>query len=233
MCRQFGNLHGSMSTPKIMSQRRTRTKICGITRPEDGVIAATQGADAVGLVFYPPSPRYVEAEQAREVITALPPFVTTVGLFVDAAEEEVRALLNVVPLDLLQFHGNEEDAYCRSFGRPYIKAIRMTDGVDLNELVTRYASASALLLDSFQSGVPGGTGHAFDWARIPAGLEKPIILAGGLGPENVDEAIRTVRPYAVDISSGVEASKGIKDAAKIIAFMRGVERADGERKQAL
>jgi phosphoribosylanthranilate isomerase len=214
----------------MMSQTRTRTKICGITRPDDAVFAASQGADAIGLVFYPPSPRYVTAEQACDVIAALPPFVTTVGLFVDASEVDVRALLDKVPLDLLQFHGNEEDSYCQSFGRPYFKAIRMAQGVNLVEQAASYPSASALLLDSYQSGVPGGTGHAFDWARVPAGLDKPIILAGGLGTENIDEAIRTVRPYAVDVSSGVEAAKGIKDTAKIIAFMRGVERADGERK---
>ena len=210
-----------------MIQIRTRTKICGITRPEDGVFAASQGADAIGLVFYPPSPRYVSAEQACEVIVALPPFVTTVGLFVDATEAEVRTILDTVPLDLLQFHGSEDEVYCQSFGRPYLKAIRMADGVNLAEQAKRYPSASALLLDSYQSGVPGGTGHAFDWARIPEGLDKPIILAGGLGTENIDEAIRTVRPYAVDVSSGVEAAKGIKDTAKIIAFMRGVERANG------
>ena len=226
MCRQFGKLRGSMS---MLRHIRTRSKICGITRPEDGLAVASQGADAIGLVFYPPSPRYVTAEQACRVIAALPPFVTTVGLFVDAEEAEVRAILDEVPLDLLQFHGNEDAAYCQDFGRPYFKAIRMAEGVDLAEEAMRYASASALLLDSFEKGVPGGTGHAFDWARIPEGLEKPIILAGGLGPENIDEAIRTVRPYAVDVSSGVEAAKGIKDAEKIIAFMRGVERADGER----
>lgn len=222
-----------MITPKMMSQRRTRTKICGITRPEDGLFAAAQGADAIGLVFYPPSPRCVTVEQAREVLAALPPFVTTVGLFVDMQEAEVRRLITALPLDLLQFHGDEEDAYCRSFGRPYFKALRMVEGLDLAAEAARYASASALLLDSFQAGVPGGTGHAFDWARIPAGLTKPVILAGGLGPENVAAAIRQVRPYAVDVSSGVEAAKGIKDAEKIIAFMRGVERADGERKQTL
>jgi phosphoribosylanthranilate isomerase len=219
-----------MSITRMMSQTRTRTKICGITRPDDAVFAASQGADAIGLVFYPPSPRYVTAEQACDVIAALPPFVTTVGLFVDASEVDVRALLDKVPLDLLQFHGNEEDSYCQSFGRPYFKAIRMAQGVNLVEQAASYPGASALLLDSYQSGVPGGTGHAFDWARVPAGLDKPIILAGGLGTENIDEAIRTVRPYAVDVSSGVEAAKGIKDTAKIIAFMRGVERADGERK---
>ncbi len=226
MCLQFGKLCGSMSTPE---STRTRSKICGITRPEDGLLAASQGADAIGLVFYAPSPRYVSAQQAREVIGVLPPFVTTVGLFVDADEAEVRAVLNEVPLDLLQFHGNEDEAYCASFGRPYFKAIRMAEGIDLITEAARFSSASALLLDSYQKGVPGGTGHAFDWARIPDGLEKPIILAGGLGPENVEEAIRTVRPYAVDVSSSVEAAKGIKDADKIIAFMRGVERADGKR----
>jgi phosphoribosylanthranilate isomerase len=214
-----------MSMPE---QRRTRSKICGITRPEDGLLAASQGADAIGLVFYGPSPRNVTREQARAVIDALPPFVTTVGLFVDAGDVEVRAILDEVPLDLLQFHGSEEEGYCRSFGRPYLKAVRMAEEVDLMAEAKRYSSANALLLDSYQKGVPGGTGHAFDWARIPQGLEKPVILAGGLGPENVEEAIRTVRPYAVDVSSGVEAAKGIKDAEKIIAFMRGVERADGE-----
>lgn len=209
-------------------QRRTRSKICGITRPEDGLIAASQGADAIGLVFYRPSPRFVTLGQAQSIIEALPPFVTTVGLFVDAEETEVRAVLDAIPLDLLQFHGHEEEAYCRSFGRRYFKAIRMAEEVDLVEEAVRYASASALLLDAFQQGVPGGTGHAFDWAWIPKGLSKPIILAGGLGPENIEEAVRKVRPYAVDVSSGVEAAKGIKDAEKIIAFMRGVERADGE-----
>ncbi len=226
MCRPSGKLRGSMST---FQQTRTRSKICGITRPDDALVAASQGADAIGLVFYPPSPRNVSVEQAQSVIAALPPFVTTVGLFVDADVADVRAILGEVPLDLLQFHGNEEEGYCCSFGRPYFKAIRMAEGVDLAAEAALYATASALLLDSFQKGVPGGTGHAFDWARIPQGLEKPIILAGGLGPENVEEAIRTVRPYAVDVSSGVEAAKGIKDAEKIIAFMRGVERADGEQ----
>lgn len=223
---QFGKLRGSMTMPK---QIRTRSKICGITRPEDAKTVASCGADAIGLVFYPPSPRNVSAEQAGKIINSLPPFVTTVGLFVDAAEIEVRSTLERVPLDLLQFHGDESEAYCSSFGRPYVKAIRMAEGVDLAAESARFHSASALLLDSFQKGIPGGTGHAFDWARIPEGLDKPVILAGGLEPDNVEAAIRTVRPYAVDVSSGVEAAKGIKDADKIIAFMRGVEKADGER----
>jgi phosphoribosylanthranilate isomerase len=209
-------------------QRRTRAKICGITRLEDGLAAAAAGADAIGLVFYEKSPRAVTAAQAARICAALPPFVTTVGLFVNAAEDEVGAVLSQAPLDLLQFHGDETAAYCRRFARPYIKAVRMADGVDLNTIAAEYGDARGLLLDSYQKGVPGGTGHAFDWARIPADLKMPIILAGGLGPDNVADAVRRVHPYAVDVSSGVERDKGIKDADKIIAFMRGVETADGD-----
>jgi phosphoribosylanthranilate isomerase len=208
--------------------RRTRAKICGITRIEDAIAAASAGADAIGLVFYAPSPRDVDIDRAAEICAALPPFVTTVGLFVNAAEEEVHGVLDSVPLDLLQFHGNESAAYCQRFSRPYIKAVRMAEGVDLNTVAAEYSGARALLLDSYQKGVPGGTGHAFDWARVPADLDKPVILAGGLDPDNVAGAIRQVHPYAVDVSSGVEADKGIKDAEKIIAFMRGVETADGD-----
>ena len=208
--------------------RRTRAKICGITRVEDALAAAFAGADAIGLVFYAPSPRDVAIERAAEICAALPPFVTTVGLFVNAAEDEVRGVLDKVPLDLLQFHGDETAAYCQRFSRPYIKAVRMAEGVDLNAVAGQYNGARALLLDSYQKGVPGGTGHAFDWARVPVDLDKPVILAGGLDPENVTGAIRQVHPYAVDVSSGVEAGKGIKDAEKIIAFMRGVETADGD-----
>ena len=208
--------------------RRTRAKICGITRVEDALAAAFAGADAIGLVFYAPSPRDVAIERAAEICAALPPFVTTVGLFVNAAEDEVRGVLDKVPLDLLQFHGDETAAYCQRFSRPYIKAVRMAEGVDLNAVAGQYNGARALLLDSYQKGVPGGTGHAFDWARVPVDLDKPVILAGGLDPENVTGAIRQVHPYAVDVSSGVEAGMGIKDAEKIIAFMRGVETADGD-----
>lgn len=207
---------------------RTRAKICGITRPRDGVIAAANGADAIGLVFYNQSPRAVNIEQAREVIAALPPFVTSVGLFVNAEVAEVERILAGVPLDLLQFHGDETPEYCRQFARPFIKAVRMVDGVDLELVAQQYAEARGLLVDSYQKGIPGGTGHTFDWARVPAGMDKPIILAGGLGPDNIEQAVRQVRPYAVDVSSGVEADKGIKDAEKIAAFMRGVNKADGE-----
>lgn len=209
-------------------KRRTRAKICGITRVEDALLAASAGADAIGLVFYAPSPRAVELGQAARICAALPPFVSTVGLFVNAAAEEVQGVLDKVPLDLLQFHGDETPDFCRGFSRPYLKAVRMAQGVDLHRVAQDYNDARALLLDSYQKGVPGGTGHAFDWARIPAGLNKAIVLAGGLNPENVAGAVRQVRPYAVDVSSGVEADKGIKDADKIIAFMRGVETADGD-----
>jgi len=208
--------------------RRTRAKICGITRVEDALAAVAAGADAIGLVFYAPSPRHVEPKQAAAICAALPPFVTTVGLFVNADEEEVRGVLNKVPLGLLQFHGDEKAEDCRRFARPWIKAVRMAEDVDLTAVAAEYHGAQALLLDSYQKGVPGGTGHAFDWARVPADLEMPVILAGGLGPDNVTDAIRQVHPYAVDVSSGVEQDKGIKDADKIIAFMRGVETADGD-----
>jgi phosphoribosylanthranilate isomerase len=212
-----------MSRPK-----RTRVKICGITRPEDGIAAASAGADAIGLVFYAKSPRHVTPQQARSIINALPPFVTTVGLFVDASRAEIEAVLNEVPLDTLQFHGEESPEFCASFSRPYFKAISMRDDIDLHSEAERFASASALLVDTFQAGVPGGTGVSFDWKRLPADLSKPLILAGGLNPDNVAQAIIQARPYAVDVSSGVEAAKGIKDAEKIAAFMRGVVKADVE-----
>jgi len=208
--------------------RRTRAKICGITREEDALAAAYAGADAIGLVFYAPSPRAVSCEQAASICAVLPPFVTTVGLFVNASEDEVQGVLDKVPLDLLQFHGDEPADYCQRFSRPWIKAVRMAESVNLTAVAAEYSGARALLLDSYQKGVPGGTGHAFDWARVPDDLVMPVILAGGLDPDNVAEAIHQVQPYAVDVSSGVEAGKGIKDADKIIAFMRGVDRADGD-----
>jgi phosphoribosylanthranilate isomerase len=223
--RRSGNLRGSMTTNK---QRRTRTKICGITRVEDGLAAASAGADAIGLVFHGASPRNVAVAQAAAICVALPPFVTTVGLFVDAAAETVNDVLRQVPLDLLQFHGDESAEYCRAFSRPYIKAIRMADDVDLHALAAEYRDARGLLLDAFHPGIPGGTGQTFDWERIPQTLAAPVILAGGLAPDNVADAVRSVHPYAVDVSSGVEAAKGIKDAAKIEAFIRGVNSADGD-----
>lgn len=211
---------------------RTRVKICGITRPEDGVAAARLGADAIGLVFYPQSPRAVSIEQAQAIVCALPPFVTVVGLFVDARPEQVRAVLEAVPIDLLQFHGDECGADCVGFGRPYIKAIAMRSGLDVNGYASAYPEAVGFLLDAHQDGVPGGTGQRFDWARVPSDFKRPVILAGGLNPNNVAEAIRGVRPYAVDVSSGVEVSKGIKDAAKIAAFLQEVQRVDTIEKSA-
>jgi phosphoribosylanthranilate isomerase len=197
-----------------------RVKICGITRVEDALAAAAAGADAIGLVFYAKSPRAVDIEQARVILAALPPFVTTVGLFVDAERSELERILASVPLDLLQFHGDESVQQCEAFGRPYIKALRVKAGDDIAAQVARYPSAQGILLDAYVEGVPGGTGEAFDWSLIPQALSKPLILAGGLRPDNVAEAVSRVRPYAVDVSGGVEASKGVKDVEKVGAFIR-------------
>ncbi len=205
---------------------RTRVKICGLTRAEDAREAARLGADAIGLVFYPKSPRAVNAEQALRVLQGLPPFVSVVGLFVDPTETDVRQVLERVPLDLLQFHGEEPAALCEGFGRPWIKAIRMREGIDLRAARQRYGAATGLLLDSYQPGVPGGTGVGFDWDRIPRELASEIVLAGGLTPANVASAVRSLRPYAVDVSGGVESAKGIKDPAKMAAFMREVRHGD-------
>jgi phosphoribosylanthranilate isomerase len=204
----------------------TRIKICGITRPEDARKAASLGVDAIGLVFYRPSPRAVTIEQAVKVVDSLPPFVSVVGLFVNAAREELNAVLDQVPVDLLQFHGEEQPEDCAGYNRPFIKAIRMRDGVDLEAEAARYVAASGLLLDAYQPGIPGGTGASFEWSRVPQGMEKPIILAGGLTPENVGEGIAQVQPYAVDVSGGVEAEKGVKDHARMAAFVRAVHQAD-------
>lgn len=197
-----------------------RVKICGITRVEDALAAAAVGADAIGLVFYAKSPRAVSAEQAQAIVAALPPFVTTVGLFVDIERAELQRILASVPLDLLQFHGDESAEQCEGFNRPYIKALRVKAGDDIAAQVDRYPGAKGILLDTYVEGVPGGTGEAFDWSLVPEGLNKPVILAGGLHPDNVALAVAQVRPYAVDVSGGVEASKGIKDAQKIGAFIR-------------
>jgi phosphoribosylanthranilate isomerase len=204
----------------------TAVKICGITRVEDGLAAARAGAHAIGLVFHPPSPRYVGAARAREVVERLPPFVTAVGLFVDPQPEDVCRVLGEVPLNLLQFHGDEAPEFCARFGLPYLKACRVAPVTDLLQYAALYRSAKALLLDGFDDGAHGGTGRSFDWGLIPRDLPLPVVLAGGLTPANVGEAIRAVRPWAVDVSSGVEQDKGIKDAAKIAAFMRGVRDAD-------
>ncbi|MDC7825451.1 phosphoribosylanthranilate isomerase [Pseudomonas sp. BLCC-B13] len=197
-----------------------RVKICGITRVEDALAAVAAGADAIGLVFYAKSPRAVDIEQARAILAALPPFVTSVGLFVDAERSELERILASVPLDLLQFHGDESVQQCEAFGRPYIKALRVKAGDDIAAQVARYPSAQGILLDAYVEGVPGGTGEAFDWSLIPQALSKPLILAGGLRPDNVAEAVSRVRPYAVDVSGGVEASKGVKDVEKVGAFIR-------------
>lgn len=204
---------------------RTRVKICGITRLEDAISAVSHGADAIGFVFYPASPRNISPQQAAAIQKSLAPFVACVGLFVDATEEEVRSVLSYVHLDILQFHGDETVEYCESFGLPYMKAVRVKADTNLLQCELNYSTAKALLLDTYQQGVPGGTGVAFDWALIPQEIAHRVVLAGGLNPENVTDAIQKVRPYAVDVSGGVELTKGIKDASKIAAFMRGVSNA--------
>ena len=201
-----------------------RIKICGITRVEDALAAAEAGADAIGLVFYAPSPRAVTAVQAADIIAALPPFVTTVGLFVDAEPDYVREVLGQVPLDVLQFHGDESDTYCRQFGRPFLKAVRVQCADQLADVASRWPGASGILLDSYKPGVPGGTGEVFDWTLVPLKREWNLVLAGGLTAGNVHQAIREMRPWAVDVSGGVEASKGIKDVANINAFVQEVKR---------
>ena len=205
---------------------RTAVKICGITRVEDALVAADCGAHAIGLVFYRPSPRYVDPDRAAEIVRALPPFITPVGLFVDADEDQVRDVAARSGVRLLQFHGAESPAFCARFSLPYMKAVRVRAGVDLLQYAHDFAGAKALLLDAFQEGLYGGTGAVFDWSLIPPALPLPVVLSGGLTPETVGEAIRRVKPCAVDVSSGVEAGKGIKDAAKIAAFIDGVRNAE-------
>ena len=210
----------------LVRPMRTRVKICGITRVEDALCAVRNGVDAIGLNFYPPSPRAISPQQAESITRHIPPFVTVVGLFVDAGRTRIAEILSQTRLDLLQFHGDESPQDCAGYNRPYIKAVRMRPGVDLHALSNRYREAAGLLLDTYQPGVPGGTGQAFQWDRIPEDLGRPIVLAGGLHAANVEQAVRRVRPYAVDVSGGVEREKGIKDSDKIAAFMRGVERAN-------
>ena len=206
-----------------ISINRTRVKICGITRKEDAQACVTAGADALGLVFYPDSPRSVSLTTAAEILSSLPAFVTTVGLFVNANSLDVQSVLAQIPLDCLQFHGDESPDFCEQFKRPYIKAIRVSEQTDLPVEAERFNRAQALLLDTYIAGIPGGTGQTFNWQLIPKKLSKPIILAGGLTPANVGEAIKTVAPYAVDVSGGVEASKGIKDKDKIKQFIHEVQ----------
>jgi phosphoribosylanthranilate isomerase (EC 5.3.1.24) len=211
--------------------QRTRVKICGLTRVSDIAAVVAAGADAVGFVFHPASPRAVTPEQAAQLCRALPPFVTAVGLFVDARPEAIAATLEQVPLDLLQFHGDESPGFCSAFGRRWIKAIRMRPEINLAAERERFSGADGLLLDAYEPGRAGGTGQCFDWARIPPDLASEILLAGGLTPANVAEAIEQVRPYGVDVSGGVETAKGIKEPDLIFAFMRGVRDGDRRRNQ--
>ena len=206
--------------------QRTRVKICGITRPEDARVAAGAGVDAIGLVFYEKSTRNVEIDQAKAIIAKLQPFVSVVGLFMDARGEFIREVVRQIPLDLLQFHGDECPADCGSYGRPYIKAVAMQDGINYAAYAASYPDAAGFLLDSHSAGQAGGTGKTFDWAQIPRAYEHPLILAGGLTPENVAEAIQQVHPYGIDLSSGVESSPGIKDAERIQALMNEVRKID-------
>ena len=206
--------------------QRTRVKICGITSVDMAREAVKQGADAIGLVFYPPSPRCVSLQQATEIVASLPAFVTAVGLFVNEQADEIKRIISKTRINLLQFHGNECPDYCASFDFPYIKAMRMSDDIDLFQQRSDYSRAQSLLLDTYRDGVPGGTGEAFDWDRIPEDLAGEIILAGGLEAENITRAIQRVKPYAVDVSGGVESSKGVKSPEKIRQFMQGVKIAD-------
>ncbi len=204
----------------------TRIKICGITRVADGLAAAQAGAHAIGLVFVARSPRHVTPDQAHAIARALPPFVASVALFVNPTVAEVEAVLKSVRPDLLQFHGEEDPEFCRAFGVPYLKAFRVRPGVDLLQCAAAYGDARGWLLDAWSEAAHGGTGERFDWDLIPADLPRPVVLAGGLVPGNVADAVRRVRPWAVDVSSGVEVGKGIKDAAKVAAFIKEVENVD-------
>ena len=205
---------------------RTRVKICGITSLSDGLAAARHGADAIGLIFYPPSPRLVTLERAREIAASLPAFVARVAVFVNPAAADVDAVIRACRPDLLQFHGEEAADFCRSFGVPYLRALRVRPGVDLLESLSPFGDAAGWLLDAYRQELYGGTGEAFDWELIPRELVRPLILSGGLDVENVGAAIRRVRPWAVDVSSGVEAAKGVKDERRIAAFMEAVRSAD-------
>lgn len=211
-----------MSLP---ASHRTRVKICGITRCEDALHAIAAGADALGFVFYAPSPRAVSAEQAAAIIAQLPPFVTTVGLFVDASAEFVHATLAATPLSLLQFHGDESEAFCQQFLRPYVKALRVQANDNVAARMQQFPSAAAILLDAWHPTQHGGTGLVFDWQQVPHELSNRVVLAGGLSAANVGDAIRATKPYAVDVSGGVESAKGIKCADKLNAFMAGVQSA--------
>jgi len=211
-----------------MQLNRTRIKICGITRLEDALQAVALGVDALGFVFVPSSPRYVSMQKAQQILAQLPPFVQTVGLFMDTGAANIEQVLGNIPLDLLQFHGSEDEAFCVQWHKPYIKVVAMGDAAAsaLLQAEQDYASAAGLLLDSHRQGQSGGSGKVFDWAMIPTGMDKPIVLAGGLNCDNVSQAVAQVKPYAVDVSSGVEADKGIKDAKLMRQFVEGVKQGD-------
>lgn len=204
--------------------RKIRTKICGITTPEDALYAAYAGADALGLVFYPQSPRAIDIIKAQKITAALPPFVSVVALFVNESAQNIRRILAEVPIHLIQFHGDEDDAFCRQFDRPYIKAIRVQTASDIQNAAHRFPNAQALLFDAYHPSEYGGTGHCFDWTLLAEYSGKPWVLAGGLTPENVGEAVRITGAESVDVSGGVEASKGKKDAAKVAVFIREANR---------
>ncbi len=205
---------------------RTRVKICGFTQVDEAVIAAKLGVDAIGLVFYPPSPRHVNIEQAQKIVKALPAFVTVVALFVDEKESQIKEVIKKVSIDCIQFHGDEMPVDCRLYNKPYIKAIRMLPDLDILEMTDQYHDASSLLLDAYHPGIKGGSGSQFDWDLIPKDCSKSIVLAGGLYVDNVKQAIQSVRPYALDVSSGVEKTKGVKDVAKMAAFIQAINEGD-------
>ena len=209
---------------------RTRVKICGITRPEHARAAAGAGADAIGLVFYEPSPRFVSVARAHAVCAALPPLVSVVGVFVNPAPREIEAAVDALPVDLLQFHGNEPPALCAGTGKPYVKAVRVRSRADVVDAAARYPDARALLLDAHHDALWGGTGKRFDWSEVPGDVGRPLVLSGGLTPENVAGAVRLVRPFAVDVSGGVESAPGEKDPERMERFLREVADVDtGER----
>ncbi len=216
---------------KQQNIQRTRVKICGITDVDTARYVANAGADAIGLVFYPPSPRSISIENAATIVASLPPFFSSVGLFVNPSKQEVESVLKSVPLTMLQFHGDEDEELCCSFNLPYLKAIRVKEDTDFKKTASQYSSAAGLLLDTYHKDNYGGTGECFDWRVIPQDLALPVVLAGGLSPDNVAEAISLVKPFAVDVSSGVELDRGIKNPEKITTFMLGVKEADVANKR--
>lgn len=206
------------------SQPRIRVKICGITNSADAKKSVLCGADAIGFVFYPPSPRYISPQRALEIVATIPPFITTIGLFVNTEPNDIKAILDLVPLAMLQFHGNETPKFCAQWGKPYIKSFYPQKGKDIVSQIDSYQSACGVLFDSYLTDTPGGTGQTFDWSCIPQ-IKKPVILAGGLTPKNLAMAIRKVHPYALDVSSSLEKTPGIKDSKKIFSFMEALRNA--------